>query len=240
MQHAATIQPLSWDTDFLGFRVGRLHGSTLAQPQLEDLLAQARQAGYRLLYWFVAPTDAASARAAAAAGAILADRKIRLRLPVRPDQTTTLPPGIVSTTDFSPALQALAAQAGEYSRFQVDPHFGPDVYRRLYGEWLRRSLAGELAREVLVYQPQPSEPVQGFLTLAEKNNCTEMVLMAVDAAQRGRGIGAAFIEAARCRAAAWGHAAVQLTTQAANPACRLYQRQGFVLEHEEHVYHLWL
>lgn len=239
MEHAPTIQPLAWDTDFFGFAVGRLTAAQLPPPELKRLLQQARQAGYRLLYWSVAPDDAVSA-GSAAAGAVLADRKIRLRLPVPAGQAAQLPPGIRPTTEFSPALQRLAPQAGESSRFQVDPQFGPEAYQRLYREWLRRSVAGELAREVLVYQPQPGGEEEGFLTLAEKNNRVEMVLMAVDAARRGQGVGAAFIEAARCRAAAWGHDAVQLVTQAANPACRLYAREGFELEHTEHVYHLWL
>ena len=237
---AATIQPLAWDTEFFGFAVGRLVAAQLARPELEHLLHEARQAGYWVLYWSVAPDDAVSAGSAAAVGAVLADRKIRLRLPVPAGQGVQLPPGIRPTTEFSPALQRLAPQAGESSRFQVDAQFGPEAYQRLYREWLRRSVAGELAREVLVYQPQLEEPAEGFLTLAEKNNRVEMVLMAVDAARRGQGMGAAFIEAARCRAAAWGHSAVQLVTQATNPACRLYARQGFEMEHEEHVYHLWL
>ncbi|GAB3228644.1 hypothetical protein GCM10027346_13420 [Hymenobacter seoulensis] len=236
-----TIQPLSWDTDFLGFPVGQIRwASSDGLVPVQDLVHQARQQGYRLLYWFMAPEDLVTSEALLAEGGVLADRKIRIALPLQAEQTHQLPPGIHPTTQFSPELQALAVQAGEHSRFRTDTRFSPEVSGRLYVEWLRRSLLGELAREVLVYQPHPTEPATGLLILGEKNNRTEMILMAVEAAQRGRGIGAAFIEAARCRASGWGHSTVQLVTQATNPACRLYTREGFVLEQEEHVYHLWL
>jgi len=235
------IQPLSWDTDFLGFPVGQVRPERGGQLEpVPDLVQQAQQQGYKLLYWFVAPEDDATAHALTAEGGVLADRKIRISLPLAAGQTQQLPAGIHPTTEFSPALQALAVQAGEHSRFRADSRFGPEVSSRLYTEWLRRSLLSELAREVLVYQPDPAVPASGLLILGDKNHRTEMILMAVEAAQRGQGIGGTFIEAARCRAAAWGHHTVQLVTQATNPATRLYTREGFVLEHEEHVYHLWL
>ncbi|GAB3287529.1 GNAT family protein [Hymenobacter tenuis] len=235
------IQPLSWDTDFLGFPVGQIRQeSSAGLLPVQELVQQARQQGFRLLYWFVAPEDLVTSEALLAEGGVLADRKIRIALPLQAGQTQQLPLGIHAVTSFSPALQALAVQAGEHSRFRTDTRFAPEVSGRLYTEWLRKSLLGELAREVLLYQPNPAVPASGLLILGDKNHRFEMVLMAVEAAQRGQGIGAAFIEAARCRAAAWGHRTVQLVTQATNPAMRLYTREGFVLEHEEHVYHLWL
>ncbi|OWP62686.1 hypothetical protein CDA63_13000 [Hymenobacter amundsenii] len=235
------IQHLPWDSAFLGFAVGQLPAAALTTPaQLATTLDEARRQKYRLLYCFVAPASAADAVLQACPLALLSDRKVRFRLPVAAHQPKALPAGIVPTHEYSAALRALAPQAGAYSRFQTDPNFAPDVGLQLYELWLARSLSGELAREVLVYQPDPAAPPQGFVTLVDKGASTEIGLIAVDAAQRGRGIGAALVEAARCRAAAVGHAAVELTTQAANPACNFYRREGFEVVHEEHVYHLWL
>lgn len=234
------VQPLPWDSDFLGFAVGQLRGPELPAGGLDLVLTQARRQGYRLLYWFVPPGSAAAAALQACPSARLADHKVRFCMPVPVGQPTQLPPGIVRIHEYGPALRALAAQAGAYSRFQTDPNFAPGIHERLYQLWLGRSLNGELAREVLGYQPDSPAPIQGFLALSEHDNRTEMMLMAVESAYRGQGIGAAFIEAARARAAAAGHAAVQLVTQADNPACRLYRREGFVQEQEELVYHVWL
>ncbi|MBT9391842.1 GNAT family N-acetyltransferase [Hymenobacter sp. NST-14] len=234
------LQPLPWDSDFLGFPVANVQNADWSNAGLTDLLLRARAQGYRLLYCFVAPGAVAAAALQECPQAVLADRKVRLRLPVLPGQPTRLPASIRPTRTYSPALRALAPQAGTYSRFQQDPHFAPTVCPRLYELWLGQALRGESGQEVLLYQPASSPVPLGFLTLREKNQRTAMELMAVEAASRGQGIGAAFIEAARCRAAAAGHTAVQLVTQATNPACRLYHREGFVLEHEELVYHVWL
>ncbi|NVO83301.1 GNAT family N-acetyltransferase [Hymenobacter terrestris] len=235
-----SVQLLPWDSDFLGFAVGQLRDPELPAAGLDALLAQARQQGYRLLYWFVPPGSAAAAALQACPAARLADHKVRFCMPVAVGQAIQLPAGIAPTHDYSPALRTLAAQAGVYSRFQTDPNFAPEVHERLYQLWLGRSLSGELAREVLVYQPNPAGPVQGFLTLADRNEGTEIGLIAVNSTKRSQGIGAALIEAARRRTAAAGHATIRVTTQGNNPACRLYRREGFVEEHEELVYHMWL
>ncbi|WP_019947604.1 GNAT family N-acetyltransferase [Hymenobacter aerophilus] len=234
------VQHLPWDSNFLGFAVGQLRRSELPSGGLAPLLARARQQGYRLIYWFVPPGLAAAAALDGCPVALLADHKVRFRLPVSAGQAIQLPAGLAPTRDYSPGLRALASQAGGYSRFQTDPNFAPEVHERLYQRWLERSVNGELAREVLVYQPQPAGPVRGFMALSQHDNRTQIELIAVESVSRGQGIGAAFIEAARARAAAVGHTIVQVITQADNPACRLYRREGFVLEHEELVYHLWL
>ncbi len=236
-----SIQPLPWDSEFLGFAVGQLPAAALTTPgQLVLALDEARRQGYRLLYCFVVPASAADAVLQKNSQALLADRKVRFRLPVAASQPLALPAGVGPIYENSAALRALAPQAGAYSRFQTDPNFAPDVGLRLYELWLALSLSGEQAREVLVYQPDAASSPLGFVTLVDEAGCTEIGLIAVDVAQRGQGIGAALVEAARCRAAAVGHTAVELTTQAANPACGFYRREGFEAVHEEHVYHLWL
>jgi dTDP-4-amino-4,6-dideoxy-D-galactose acyltransferase len=65
-------------------------------------------------------------------------------------------------------------------------------------------------------------------------------LIAVAETQRGRGIGSLLIEAAHGWMAAAGAKKSTVVTQAANvPACRLYERTGYTLEHAENFYHFW-
>lgn len=233
------IETLTWDSDFLGFLVGRLQPAAAA-ADLPDLLRQARNHGYRLLYWPVNPADAEANAAARAAGAFLADEKITYAMPVGA-APAALPAGVEPTTTLTPQLTALALQAGHQSRYQTDPRFARDVYQRLYSLWIENSIKGSLAREVLVFRPTPDAEEAGLLTLGVKKDRADIGLLAVDAQVRGQAIGAKLVDAARQRTHAWGLKTLQVVTQLTNVgACRFYERCGFRPDVVENIYHLWL
>lgn len=233
---------LPWDTEFLGFPVARLRPTALDEAAFDAVLRHCRAVGIRLLYLYADPADAVTAATARRAGLPLADHRLtfEMLLPATPNYTARTGFQIRPTTTYSSRLEALVWQSGEYSRFRRDPNFAPDVFPRLYSQWLRNILAGRTARQLLVAE-SADEVVQGLLVLDEKPHQTSLELLAVDTALRGRGLGWQFLEAAQRQAYAWGHPALRLVTQADNePACRLYRRFGFRVTHEEHLYHCWL
>ncbi len=241
MAAAFILQPLAWDTNFLGFAVARVvpAAGAAGATDLPAALAAARRAGVRLVYIFLDPADTAGAAVARTAGAWLADRKVTYAQALLPAEPAPPPAAIRPVTAFTPPLESLAWQSGEYSRFRLDPHFGPAVFQHLYSQWLRNSLDGRIARQVLAWHDAAGTP-RGLLTLGEKNGRADIGLLAVDAAARGQRVGQALVAAAQAQARAWGYAALQVVTQAANePACRFYEKCGFGLMHEEHIYHLW-
>jgi dTDP-4-amino-4,6-dideoxy-D-galactose acyltransferase len=134
----------------------------------------------------------------------------------------------------------LAWQSGEYSRFRLDSRFATTVMRDMYTIWLRNSLTGSMARQVMRWRDAAGQEV-GLLTLGEKNGRADIGLLAVDASMRGQGVGQQLVAAAVAQAAAWGYAELQVVTQWDNTlACRFYEKCGFQLVHEEHIYHCWL
>jgi len=241
MNSSALLQPLPWDSNFLGFPVGRLVLTEQPEAAITAALADARQADYRLLYLVADPADTVAARVAQAAGAWLADRKVTFVMPLLPSRAgQPVAAAIGTAVDFSPQLEGLAWQSGEYSRFKLDAHFSPDVFRGLYSQWLRNSLSGAIARRVLVWQAPDGQEL-GLLTLGEKNGRADIGLLAVDAAARGQHVGRHLVAAAQAQASDWGYSELQVVTQGDNgPACRFYEKCGFELTHEEHIYHLWL
>lgn len=239
------VQALEWDSNFLGFPVGRLAAQQVSATCLDTIVAQSRQAGMRLIYLVVDPDDAGTATAASRAGAWLADRKVTFAratdTPLAPSQPTAAGSGTVfNTATFTPQLEQLAWQSGAYSRFRLDAQFAPHVFTDLYTQWLRASLTGELARAVLAY-PSPTGKEVGLLTLGQQGESAGIGLLAVAGESRGQGIGQQLVEAARQQAQRWGCPTLQVVTQRANErACRFYARCGFGLVREEHIYHLWL
>jgi len=236
------LQPLTWDSDYLGFGVARLEADRLTHEALAEQLAEARATGLRLLYLIAAPPDALSNASARAAGGWLADRKVTFAMPVgATEKAAAVSPAIRPTTNWTPQLESLALQSGEYSRFRLDKQFAPEVFTGLYQSWLQNSLNHQIAREVLVFEAASGGGAQGLLTLGLKNGRADIGLLAVDAAARGQRLGQQLVAAARQRTAAWGFAELQVVTQLDNdPACRFYRRCGFHEWQVEHIYHLWL
>lgn len=235
----STIQPLAWDSDFLGFSVGRLLTDGLSETQIAMAIAEARLAGFHLLYAVASPADAAAATALRQAGAWLADRKVTFAMPVS-GSPAPVAAAIGSTNTYSPQLESLAWQSGEYSRFRLDPRLDPTVFREMYSRWLHNSLSGSIARQVLVWRA-PSGHELGLLTLGEKNGRADIGLLAVDEAARGQRVGQQLVATAVAQAIAWGYAELQVVTQGDNElACRFYEKCGFQLVQEEHIYHCWL
>ena len=235
------LQPLTWDSAFLGFVVARAVMPPSGAAEVAAVVAQARAQGVRLLYLLLDPADEAAAAAARAAGAHLADRKVTFSRAVSPVPGRPVDAEhVMSATAFSSELEVLAWQSGEYSRFRRDPGFAPGVFERLYSHWLRASLNGELARAVLAWAG-PEGTLSGLLTLQAHGAQASIGLLAVQASQRGRGQGWALVATALRAAQDWGCERLRVVTQLDNrPACRFYTSMGFATEHQENVYHLWL
>lgn len=239
--HAA-LRALPWDSEFLGFPVARLTTAGLSPEGLIVAMAAARRAGFHLLYVVVEPANAAAQAAMQQVGAQVFDRKVTfvMPLPTPPDAAGGPSAAVGSATVYTPQLEALAWQSGEYSRFRLDARFAPHVFTKLYAKWLRNSLAGTIARRVMVWSDEAGIE-QGLLTLGEKNDRADIGLLAVAARARGQGVGQLLVAAAVKQASEWGHQQLQVVTQRDNEtACRFYEKCGFQLEHEEYIYHWWL
>jgi dTDP-4-amino-4,6-dideoxy-D-galactose acyltransferase len=240
------LQILNWDSEFLGYPVARLEAHCLKPVELASQVAAAQNAGIRLVYLIAAPADEVSNASACQTGAWLADRKVTFAMPVSPSEREALhSPAIQATTTWTPELESLALQSGEYSRFRLDKRFSSDVFPHLYQQWLRNSLAHQLAREVLVFtvptefEARPKHV--GLLTLGMKNGRADIGLLAVDERARGQRIGQQLVAAAKQRTATWGFNELQVVTQLDNvAACGFYQHCGFHESQVEHIYHLWL
>ncbi|WP_197076674.1 GNAT family N-acetyltransferase [Hymenobacter terrenus] len=216
----------------------------LSAAALTALLHQSRAAGIRLIYLIADPAAAETAVVARQAGGWLADRKMTFT-----QEIAALPVAhpiglhaaqIVPVSVFTPQLECLAWQSGEFSRFRRDARFERHVFTDLYSQWLRASLAGEMARVVFA-SLTPEGRETGLLTLDQQGNDATIGLLAVAAEARGHGIAHQLVETAQLQARAWGCTRLQVVTQRDNEAaCHFYTRCGFELSREERIYHVWL
>lgn len=238
------FEELPWDSAFFGFPAARILAPTLDGSRLDAVLEALADRGIRLAYWTHDPADAAANAAASACGGFLADVKLTYvaglpaaeRLPSFQRVEPARKPFDMA------ALRSLAILAGTHSRFRVDPDFPEPVFRALYGEWMRKSLAGEMADVVLTADAEGDGTapggIAGMITAKADGDTGSIGLVAVDPRHQLKGYGTSLIMSALDWFADRGCARVRVVTQERNEsACRHYARCGFRQERREHTWH---
>jgi ribosomal protein S18 acetylase RimI-like enzyme len=136
-------------------------------------------------------------------------------------------------------LESLAVQAGSHSRFAVDRNIPREGVAALYGAWMRKCVAGEMADAVLV--TRHGERIAGVVTIAKDGASGDLGLVAVAEGFRRSGRGTALVRAAQRWLAGKGCESVRAVTQGRNAAaCALYRACGFSAADVACWYHFWL
>ncbi|HAA11309.1 MAG TPA: hypothetical protein DCE41_06235 [Cytophagales bacterium] len=232
------LERLSWDSDFFGFPVARLHvEGGEDSTEIEDLLTKS-QNDFRLVYAMT--QDSTMAKAMAELHPDFQDEKVWFVQSLK----NTLPTQehLISFLGrpLEGSLFGLALQAGHESRFTRDPGFDPEAFRGMYRIWMEKSLSGDRSWEVLCLIREES-PI-GFITLDRSSDParTDIGLLAVDDAYRGQGMGKILMQGAKHAAYAAGYKALGVPTQRSNSgACRYYQSVGFTEESNTFIFHFW-
>jgi ribosomal protein S18 acetylase RimI-like enzyme len=243
------IQQLDWDTEFFGFRVGRLIDVD-RQHATACILQHVQNSGCRVVYvatetlqpdlaehYVLTQVELELGFARWVEAAVGQDQR-DLPFSGSPDTDTAA----VSIEEYQgPAdadLHKLALQAGWSSRFSLDPRFGRASFESLYAKWIQRSCSREIADVVLTASLGPVRI--GFITGSLSLPKARVGLIAVDGDSRGLGVGRQLMEGFAALAFAAGCSALSVVTQAENvSAVRLYSRVGFEEVGRLHWYHIW-
>ena len=232
-----------WDSEFFGINVVEIITPDIDDQTFELLINKVRKRGAELVYW---PSPRMlPANLTDAYGGQLVDVKITLQAdlnkiaPLHP--TSTVDDIVVPCHPDTPtnAFDSLARQAGEFSRFSVDPNIPAVKFQKLYEIWAQKSLSKEMADEVLViyHNQQPA----GFITLIKEEEQGKIGLIAVDQSCRGKRYGEKLVRAAQRWFLQQGCRHGRVVTQENNSiALNLYEKCGYTVEKTEYFYHFWL
>lgn len=241
MSAAAGCRVLDWDTQFFGFRIGRIASLTPTAEALTAALAWAAQEAMAGLYLLVDAGAAESMRAAEAHGFRCMDLRLTYRRRLGDDAMAAplIPGGVRAATKHDlDALRAITAGAFRHTRFSRDPRLAPRA-DALYATWIERAVDG-LADAVLVSVGPEDEPTGFVCCHVRDDGQGEIGLTAVREDQRGRGIGGQLVAAASAWLGGRGMRQAVVVTNAANLAAqRLYQRHGYFSDRIELWYHRW-
>ena len=221
------VQALGWDTAFFGVPIARADIS----PGLDVGAAAeiARNKGVACLYVYVPAADIDSVNQACALGGRVVDLRVELDVCPEPSKPTgqTRP---AESFDVD-ALERLARELAEVSRFRADPRFPAEKVGQMYVVWLRRCLSDGA---VVVAEDGSS----GFVGVLGDVAETHVELVYVAPGARGEGLAKALIaDALLSRLAPRATIVTQLGNVAAQ---RLYEAAGFRTFSTTVILHLWL
>lgn len=231
MEMAFEILP--WDSDFFKFKVARIK-EHINLDNSKSLLIDLFENDVNLVYY--SSSDKLQTPENSFYTILLVDKKVTYFKKIsNQDQNNK----IESYNKHYPEekLVTLAISSGIYSRFNTDKRIGRQNFEALYSQWILKSVAKEIAEEVLVYKE--NNGIQGFVTVGKKSNRADIGIIAVDPSFRGKGIGKALMfEAEKFYYNKLD--TIQVVTQGDNlPACKLYESCGYAVEKAEYFYHLW-
>lgn len=230
---AIDFQP--WDSEFFGFRVGKICDSVSPQCPAEILAALDHHA-IRLLYWATPdiPDEA------------LSNHRVISQLTFKKNSLTSCSIDAPAGYSVEPIVKdfacdelfQLAVIAGWQSRFRIDPRVGEDNFRRMYRIWIDRSCSGEIADAVMVARKRST--IAGVVTLSVRNSVCTVGLIAVSPLHHRRGLGRALMKSAENFAVSLACREVRVVTQSGNKnAIRLYTSEGYIQTRNMTWYHFW-
>lgn len=229
---------LPWDTEFFGFRIGRLESRRLAPATLAAALAWAADQQLRCLYFFADATCPTTLACAHQGGFKFVDVRMEFAAALSAPPGQPNPRLRPATRTDLPALEQLARTAHHDTRFFKDTNFPANRSADLYAEWIRR----DHRLHHLIVAPADASGIAGYVTcqIDTAAQTGRIGLIAVTEATRGRGLGRALVGEAMQHFRQNGCRQVVVTTQASNvPAQRLYQALGFRTSETSGTFHRW-
>jgi len=221
-----TIRPLDWDSALFGRKIGVLEIERGAAADVETGVAAARAGAFDYILCRPAIDDSPVVHALGQSRFYMSDLGVTWTLGAASWKSTGVRDAdIVRATETDiPALQDLISFMFPDSRFYNDPFFSTDDAELLHREWIRNSVTGAAADAVFWL------PRSGFVTVKQRGDAGEIVLIGVAAAERRRGTGSRLLSAAMAYLIERGAAVVSVRTQLRNlRASNFYRARGFCL-----------
>jgi len=220
------IQYLEWDTNFFGFKIGKL--ITNRNINLNAL----QNTSYKLIYIY-SNTNLNNI--------MPIDTKVIFKKNINQLNIYNLE----SIEEFDvmkhsyTELLDLVYLSGIHSRFKIDNKFSDIDFKRLYQKWIDESINKNIAFSVLIKTIK--KEIAGFITLEIANEKTSKIgLIAVSPKFQGKGIATQLIKKAETVSKEEGFIELQVATQLINkPAINLYKKNGFKMHSVTNIYHLW-
>ncbi|HEX3760845.1 MAG TPA: GNAT family N-acetyltransferase [Kofleriaceae bacterium] len=244
------VEASPFDAQHYGLPIGRLVREPADGPgELDAAIDAARRERFAVVFLRLAGDDPLRG-ALDAGGHVPVDTLVTSTLGPRPPASPRHAELLIEAHDRLrddadvAAVAAITGEAIRTSHLHADPRLPIERTRALYAAWATNDVTGRAQQTIVA---RAGGALIGYLTVVASPAAaprTAMIdLVAVAAAWRGQGAGAALVGGFADWIDARGSdrpITATVGTQADNPALRLYQRCGFVPTATHVTYHLWL
>jgi len=231
------IEYLPWDSDFFGFKIGRI--IVEKTDNIVNILEIAKLTNYQLIYLFGDASFFVEDEILGRFNGLLADRKI---VYLKEIKIKNEPSSFVSEyrdNKLSSEIEQLAYESGKYSRFKLDNHFRKDSFYQMYKVWIENSIKKQIADNVFITIVDNS--IKGVVTLKIDDKKGQIGLLAVSPNMQGKSHGKSLINICENELLSKGISKLEVTTQINNKqACTFYEKCGFKIKEITNIYHFWL
>jgi len=234
----ARVTLLPWDSDFFGFRIGRYAKQKLTPQEASRAAQQARALGLSCVYVFLDPGDPGSRLTAQQFGLSLIDARVVLGRRVEAEQGQgSVGVHVASAEDRLP-LRRMGREMASSSRFWQDRRFPRRLVRKMYAQWVEKSLC---ANKETVVMARDGGGLVGFVSLSVNGKSGQIILFHVHPSCQGQGVGRQLMNEALAWSAAQGVRELEVATQVSNPsALAFYEAMKFRTKETFLIYHWWL
>jgi dTDP-4-amino-4,6-dideoxy-D-galactose acyltransferase len=233
-------EELKWDSDFFEVKVGKINRSKLTINELNIILNVAKNHEFKLIYW--SSDKMLNPIKIQKLNGIFVDKKTTLEMPLNIGiNQINLEKNIITEFDkkFTEEIEELSIQSAKFSRYAIDKNISRDKFQMLYRIWIRKSIQGEIADNILI--AVDNGQLAGMITLGNKNGKGDIGLLCVKEEFRGRKIGQMLLKSAQKWLFNKKYSECQVITQGNNiPAINLYKKCSFSIVREEFFYHFWI
>ena len=230
---------LPWDSEFFGFRIGRLTLRRLTPETLQAALTWAAAEKLRCAYFLADADCPATLTLAHEGGFKFVDLRMDFATELAPPDDAATVAGLRPATAADlPALEALSRLSHQDTRFSKDANFPATRAAELYAEWIRR----DFREHHILVAPGANSGVAGYVTCQTDPAAAlgRIGLIAVAGSEQRRGVGRILAAGALAHFRQAGCRHARVATQASNvPAQRLYQSLGFRTAETCATFHRW-
>lgn len=233
---------LEWDSQFFGYRIGRVEVKQIYPQIAHDIDDWAENNSLDLVYFLSSSDHPESTQTAELFGYHLRDIRVTLQQKLSAvDYAAPKAPVMrhYQNGDLEHLVDTVRT-AYTQSRFYFDPHFSDEQCAELYEVWLQRSCETDYADGVVIAEYDGKAAAYVTCHLDNDTKIGKIGLVGVVEAARGYGLGRHLVNYALEWFWQQGMEQVTVVTQGRNVgAQRLYQRCGFVTQSVQLWYHKW-
>jgi dTDP-4-amino-4,6-dideoxy-D-galactose acyltransferase len=236
------IEFLKWDSEFFGYRIGRVYLSNLNPKILLDIKEHSIEYGFKLVY-IITNRALLSGFDMIENNLYYVDTKLNFLAEVTENNIELsgdileISENEVNENEWN-QLSELSYISGHQSRFKLDQHFEEGKFYDLYRIWLKNSLNKSISDFVFI--SKELNEIRGFITLKKGLNTGKIGLFAVSNKFQGKGIGKLLLNSVLDECFKNNLKFLEVETQFSNlQAKNFYIKNNMKINLSQIIYHLW-